>query len=173
MSYMEVDDATGNSELLNGTCRKLPLWETCLANMRERGIGFGSVFETKWLEGQLSAASETLEFGASVSRINDELLDYGFYLSSRNQNGKRFVICDPEAAEAVADSRIRRSFKELSRGVRLFSGVLFNPNANLTETAKRRLSTKAERNAVRLLMLKRSHAVERVVNKHDPKILSL
>ena len=139
--------------------------------MRESGLHYGMKFDVKWLENQLNCEYESISFGAGISAINDEIIADGYYLSARNQSGQSYTACSPENAEGVCDSFGAKANRCLRRQVTLLGGVLSNPTANLAEDQRRRLESKQEKAAFKLVMLRRASAIQRLVKAHDPKLL--
>jgi len=152
--------------------RKTPLWQTTLTSIREVGLAYGAKFDMPWLENALNAERNTLSFGSGISAINDEIIEEGYYLSSRDQSGLYYVVVTPERAEGVCDSFGYRATRCLRRQVTLLGGVLTNPTANLAEDQRRRLESKQEKSAFRLVMLRRSERIRQIVTKHAPKLLN-
>lgn len=153
--------------------KRYPLWESCLETIRERGLlAYGSRVPMDFLVESLGCPVNSIEFGAAMSAINDEIIADGYYLSARDQGGACYLVVSPETAEHVADANVRKSFKSIRRAIKLFHGLQHNPAANLSAEAKRRLASKEEKNAVRLALMQRPMSVHNVISKEAPKTLS-
>lgn len=140
--------------------------------MREQGIAYNVAFAVPWLEEKLRCKADSIEFGTAISCINDEIIEQGYYLSARDTGGREYRILPPSNTEDVADARVRRSFREMSRAMKLFGGIARNETANLDAEAKRRLESKEEKAAVRLVLMRRPVAIAGAVSKHSPKLLN-
>lgn len=151
--------------------RQLPKWQSTLKAIRAEGLNFGKPFTRPWLEQQLDATWDSIQFGGAIARINDELISDGYYLTSRNQDGRAYLVANPEAAEAICDNRVRSAFRDVRRAIKYRKGVLTNPNANLSAEQRRRLESKQEKDAVRLCLMQRSEKVRQVVVQHQPRLL--
>jgi hypothetical protein len=150
---------------------RLPLWEGCLDKIRESGLAYGKHFPMAWLESELRCPPNTIEFGVAISNINNELLDEGYYLTAREQQGAGYVVAHPDRAESVADNWQRESFRCMAKAIRLTNGILANDAAQLDAATRRRLEKKAERNAVRLALMNRATSVAKCIERHAPKLL--
>lgn len=131
------------------------LWVRLMDELREGGLEYGKKYETKWLAERLACDPKTIQFGAGISNINDELIASGYYLSARGQFGEHYVLVPPDQFESVADSRVRKSFRELKRSIVMFNGLMHNPDAGISIDDKRRLEAKAEKNGIRLALMRR------------------
>ncbi len=151
--------------------RTAPLWQTTLKAIRDAGLHFGARFEISWLENQLNCQRDSIAFGVGISQINDDVIPEGYYLSSRNQAGQCYTVITPENAECVADAYGRGAFRALRRQAQLCGGLLKNPTANLAADQRRRLESKQEKAAFRLVMLRRSESIRRIITEHSPKLL--
>lgn len=145
---------TAECEVTNDEMSPSP-WERLLREMREGGLTYGTQYPVEMLENRLMCQRESLKFGMAMGSINRELGKEGFYLSARDQAGRFYQVATPERCEAVADSKVRASFRELVQAIALFNGIAQNPEAKRGEEDKRRLLAKAEKNAWRLAMMRK------------------
>jgi hypothetical protein len=150
--------------------RKLPLWQSCLQTIREKGMTFyGAVIESSFFEEQLSCDRNSAEFSLRISDIRHELLQDGFYLSARGQKGEQFVILQPAANAKVMNSFQRMASNALKRGVILGTNTRLDL---LSEGERRRHEAILERLATRSILVSRAQQVIDVIAKHKPKLLS-
>jgi hypothetical protein len=129
-------------------------WTRLLGEMRSEGVTFGTFYAIERLEAALMCKSDDIKFGIAMSHINDVLMHDGYYLSARDQQGKGYVVVEPERAEIVGDGRVKRCYREITRAIAIFAGVAHNPTAEITAEDKRRLNAKAEKNAMRLGLMR-------------------
>lgn len=152
--------------------RPVALWQTTLSAMREDGLCFGKTYSLAWLENQLNRRSDHIGFGAGIAAINDELIEEGYYLSSRNQNGQGYQIVTVENAEAVGDAWGRDAHRRLRRQITILSGLLKNPESKLNDQQKRRLESKQEKAAFKLTLLRRADKFRQLAQQHAPKLIT-
>jgi len=130
------------------------LWVRLVDEMIDGGITFGTKYEMRYLCERLACHHESIEFGIAISNINDELIESGLYLSSREQRGEGYIVLMADGAESVARSRVRRSFREMARACKLFGGIARNPEAQITEETRQRLLKCEEKSAIRLALMR-------------------
>ncbi len=152
-----------------GSVRKLPLWRTCVEEMLEEGVEYGQVFKAEFFEEKLDATKDTFQYSLAVSKVRRELEREGFYLSGRGQNGTQFVILQP-----AHNVDIMRHYSKVARDA-LTRGVILGTSTRLdllTEGERAKHETVLEKIATRQVLVSRADSIRRLVEKHEPKLLS-
>jgi hypothetical protein len=146
---------------------KLPLRKTCLENMRAAGIAHGQIYLADFFAKELRSEPGTMRFKMDVSWIRQQLLDDGFYLEGRRQNGN-FLIVPADANRRHGAAYSRNSSKLLKRGYTL----LTNTDVSLLSEKDRKLhDAEQEKIATRFALNRRSKQVYNELTKTKPKLL--
>jgi hypothetical protein len=150
---------------------KLPLWRTCLKEMREAGFSYDSTWPTEYFEKALHCARDEVQFAFEMLSLRKEVeIEDGYYIRSE-ENGKRWIITSAPGHEDIAagfDTKLRRY---AVRSVNLRSATLMNPKAQLSDVERARMEKNLEKASVRLVLLSRSVSIAKDVMKHNPKLL--
>ncbi len=148
---------------------KPELWVRLLDEITD-SIEYGKKYPIKYLEDKLLCKADTIKFGVNISQINDNLIQFGYYLSARDQNKEAYIVLMEDASEIVARSRVRRSFREMVRAMTLFGGIARNPKAQITEETKRRLLSNEEKAAARLSLMRHPSMAAQLKPKERKKM---
>jgi hypothetical protein len=149
--------------------RRLPLWRTCLEELRARGqIRHGQTIDAHHLEKALDCDRNSIAFSFAVSNIRRELEEDGYYLSGRGQHGNQFVILPPASNADVMRAYAREAANALKRGVILGTNTRLD---TLSEADRKRHESILERIATKAALLTRSQQIAKVLRKNNPKLL--
>jgi hypothetical protein len=149
--------------------RRLPLWRTCLEELRARGqIQYGATIDATYLEQALDCSRDSIEFSFLVSNIRHELLEDGYYLSGRGQSGNQFVILPPASNADVMTAYAREAANALKRGVILGTNTRLD---TLSEADRKRHESVLERIATKAALVSRSQQIAKALRKSNPKLL--
>ncbi len=133
----------------------LPLWRDLLKCLRKEGLTFGAHFAIKWMEEKLDCPVDDIRFGAAICKINDQIVDEGFYLSRRGTKGEFYYVVPEEEAPERLDAGRRQINRLAAKQVAYSAGILANPAARLKPETRKRLEHAQEKDAVRLALLSR------------------
>lgn len=150
------------------TVRRLPLWQNCLDRMKEDGLEYGRQWSINFFEIELSASRDTLDFNMGILEITKELEKLGYALSRAGTQGKSYSILQASANENVIHRKTRSAFRKLERAHTL--GKATNRD-KLTQPERTRLDTVTERTALKLMFLRNTSKIARVLKKKAPELL--
>lgn len=148
--------------------RRLPLWKSCLEDMRKSGVQYGTQFTSEFFEERLSCDRNSMQFSLAISEIRRELEYDGFFLSGRGQKQSGFVILQPSENTAMMASYSKAASDALRRGVILGTNTRLD---TLSESERRRHEQMLERMAIKSALLQRASSVHKAIIKHAPKVL--
>ena len=152
---MESEQNQNTTEVI-----RLPLWRSCLDEIRENGVEYGQTFTADYFEKWLRCKRDTMTFGLGVSEIRRELEEDGFYLSGRGQKGNQFVIVPPSSNINVMRAREREAITALKRGVILGTNTQMDL---LSPSERRRHEQACERMGTKAALLHRHRAVSKTL----------
>lgn len=148
---------------------RLPLWKSCVDDMREEGINHGKTYPAEYFEQKLRTQRDSMQFGLALSEIRRELEKDGFYLSGRGQNGNQFLILPPENNRDVMASYQRQALDSLRRGVILGTNTRLDL---LPPEDRKKHESLLEKLAIRTALMQRSGAIAKIVKKHSPQLIT-
>lgn len=147
---------------------RLPLWKSCLDDMRQEGVNHGKTYTAEFFEDKLKCERNSMQFGLALSEIRRELEKDGFYISGRGQSGNQFVILPPENNQDVMAAYQRQALDALRRGVILGT----NTRLDLLPSADRKKhESLLEKIAIRTALMQRSGTIAKIIKKHSPDLL--
>lgn len=149
--------------------RRLPLWKSCVEEMRVQGVDYGKVYTAEYFEQRLKCKRDEMEFGLAISEIRRDLETSGFYLSGRGQSGNQYVILPPENNRGVMSGYQRAALDALKRGIILGTTTRLD---TLSAEDRRRHESVLEKMAMRHALVRNTTQIVRVLKKHAPKILN-
>jgi hypothetical protein len=153
----------------NDQTRRLPLWRSCLDEMRAMGmIHHQAIIPADFLEEKLSCKRNSLRFSLDVSSIRRELESDGFYLSGKGGHGRQFIIIPAAANSDVMGAYSRAALDALKRGVILGTNTRLDL---LSESDRRKHEGLLERMAKKFVLVKRSEQAAALIAEHDPRLL--
>lgn len=147
---------------------RLPLWKSCLDNIRNAGVVYGQTFTAEYFEKQLRVTRDSMQFGLAISEIRRELEKDGFYLSGRGQKGNQFVILPAESNADVMQHYSRAALDALKRGVILGTNTRLD---TLSVQDRRKHESTLEKMAIRVSLMRRSHQIYKAVKSTKPELL--
>lgn len=152
---------------------RLPLWKACLDEMRETGFTYGASWGAEFFETRLRCANDTDEFCFAMINIRCAIeYDDGYSIKSkRAENGLVFFIPSAPGHEEVASAFDQKMRRYLVRAINLRSATLINPQAELTEGERAKMTKNLERDGIRLVLIAREKSVMKCLEKHQPKLL--
>lgn len=151
----------------NSNVVKLPLWRSCLEDMRQEGLNYGKTFTVEWIEGKLRSKKDSVQFGIAVSRIRQELEKDGYYLNGSGATKNGLYCLQQEAANLATMKRHnRRSRRYVMRQIRLGHGTLENTLASLlTDGERKRIEQGTHRAELQLLFMRRTESVNKALGE--------
>ncbi len=156
-------------ELPVESLRKDPLWRHVVDKLVERGITYGDTIDVSWLEENLECLFASVKFQLSVSEIRHALIERGMYLSgSRTQRTGHYTVIQANQNAEVFDSMLEEQERLNQRALTL---AVKTDRSKLTAEEGEALDARAERAAVRKVLMERQGAVEKVLRKHASHIL--
>lgn len=149
----------------DGQVVTLPLWRTCLEEMKG-SLAFDSVWPAEFFEERFRCKRTDHAFEWEMIALRRHLEEEdGYYLRSENDGASHRI---PSAAqhEDVSTGFDRKVKRYAKRSVTLRASVLMNPAAQLNDAERRLMESNMERAAHRLLLLSRSQTI---ADRTDPK----
>lgn len=152
-----------NSETLT-----LPLWKGVLADIRTRAE-YGMQIKTDWLEHELRADRDSLEFVFAVQSIRDGLIESGFFLSAQGAKGEHYYIKEANENVDVMSTYHRKASNSIARAVMLGARTDIS---KLTDEEKRKHERKLEKMQIKAALLRLPIAKARaaIAQSEPPKI---
>lgn len=147
---------------------KLPLWKNALEEMRKKGLAYGQSWPAEFFERHLKVARDNIQYGLGISFIREELEADGFYLSGRGQKGNQFVILPPSSNADVMKSYQRHAARSLARGVILGTNTSLE---TLTDAERKKHENTLRKMATKAVLMQRSGAVAKILEKQAPALL--
>lgn len=153
------------------TVIRLPLWQSCLDEMREQGLTYGSSWKAEFFETRLHHKRNDQQFSFEMLSMRQALEEEdGYYLQS-SENGAIWEIPQAVGHEEVArhfDQKLRRY---AVRSINIRSATLINPKAELSDEERKKIERNLEKASVRLILISRQKSVVNALGKHAPKLL--
>lgn len=158
----------GDNETKQAELVRLPLWRSCVEEMRKNGLAYGKTYDAAYFEERLRCARFEMRFGLAISEIRKALEVDGFYLSGRGLKGDSFIILEPARNVDVMANYSAAAMDALKRGVILGTNTRLDL---LSAEERRKHESMLEKLAMRLLLSKRCQQVFDVVKKHKAALV--
>jgi len=149
--------------------RKLPLTARCAEEIVRQGWKEGHSIHVTWFAKQLGETPGSLEFETAISEVRQLLEPHGLNLVGRGRLATQQFKIGLQAHNArETRNKTRRGQRLIERGLTL---AVNTDRALLNDAERKQLDHVIEKTALKLLLLRRSGAVRRVLKKHNPELL--
>jgi len=158
----------GDKETAVAELVRLPLWKSCVEDMLASGVTYGATYPAEYFEKKLRCERSEMKFGIAVSEIRRALEIHGFYLSGRGLKGDSFIVLEPSSNQDIMKSYSSAAIDALKRGVILGTNTRLD---TLSAEERRRHESILEKMATRLMMLKHSKSIQKLLTKKPQEVL--
>lgn len=150
--------------------RKLPLWKNALNALIVEGLQHGKEITAEFFEQHLSVKRGTVQYGAGVQAVREELLKRGHYLSGRGHNGAGFTLVAPSNFARIARNKSGVATRNMKRGITLLATTDIR---GLNQAEQQDHIATLQKMQTRYALMRRPRTIWQTIERKAPGLLTV